>query len=164
LIVGGYAVSFHAQRRATKDLDILVSADEKNSEAVFAALAEFGVPVGGLSARDFAKPGAFFRMGAPPAMADILPSISGVEFEKAWSKRVMVPIDESLTAPFISREDLRAAKLASGRPQDLAFPHRIDSPPSRARLLGGEVRAQRPKAPRSFLATVSQQVPGADLP
>ena len=38
LIVGGYAVSFHAQPRATKDLDILVSADDENSKAVFAPL------------------------------------------------------------------------------------------------------------------------------
>lgn len=59
-------------------------------------------------------------MGTPPAMVDILPSINGVEFEKAWPKRVMVAVDESLIAPFISREDLRVAKLAAGRPQDLA--------------------------------------------
>lgn len=120
LIVGGYAVSFHAQPRATKDLDILVSSDQENSKAVFAALAEFGAPVDGLSARDFTEPGSFFRMGTPPVMVGILPSISGVEFEEAWSRRIMVPIDESLTAPFISREDLRTAKLAAGRPQDLA--------------------------------------------
>ena len=120
LIVGGYAVSFHAQPRATKDLDILISADEQNSKAVFAALAQFGAPVSGLSARDFTEPEAFFRMGTPPAMVDILPSIRGVEFEKAWARRVMVQIDESLTAPFISRDDLRVAKLAAGRPQDLA--------------------------------------------
>jgi len=120
LIVGGYAVSFHAQPRATKDLDILVSADEANSKAVFAALAEFGAPITGLSTQDFTEPGAFFRMGTPPAMVDILPSISGVEFDEAWPRRVLVPIDEALTAPFIAREDLRAAKLAAGRPQDLA--------------------------------------------
>lgn len=119
LIVGGYAVSFHAQPRATKDLDILVSADEENSKAVFAALAQFGAPVSGLSAQDFTEAGNFFRMGTPPAMVDILPSISGVDFEKAWPRRVMVPIDETLTAPFISREDLRTAKVAAGRPQDL---------------------------------------------
>jgi hypothetical protein len=39
LILGGYAVSFHAQPRATKDLDILIGADAENSKAVFAALA-----------------------------------------------------------------------------------------------------------------------------
>jgi hypothetical protein len=47
LIVGGYAVSFHAQPRATKDLDILVGTDAENSRAVYAALAKFGAPVEG---------------------------------------------------------------------------------------------------------------------
>ncbi len=44
LIVGGYAVSFRAQPRATKDLDILIGADAENSKAVYAALAKFGAP------------------------------------------------------------------------------------------------------------------------
>jgi hypothetical protein len=34
LIVGGYAVSFHAQPRATKDLDILIGADAENSRTL----------------------------------------------------------------------------------------------------------------------------------
>ncbi len=94
LIVGGYAVSFHAQPRATKVLDILVSADDENSKAVFAALAQFGAPVSGLTPRDFTEPGAFFRMGTPPAMVDILPSINGVEFEKAWPDEAQGHLDK----------------------------------------------------------------------
>jgi hypothetical protein len=35
-IVGGYAVSFHAQPRATKDLDLLIKPDADNAKAVFA--------------------------------------------------------------------------------------------------------------------------------
>jgi hypothetical protein len=31
LVVGGYAVSLHAQSRATKDLDILIKPDERNA-------------------------------------------------------------------------------------------------------------------------------------
>jgi len=120
LVVGGYAVSLHAQPRATKDLDVLISADAENSRAVFAALAQFGAPLEGLSAQDFTEAGSFFRMGTPPVMVDILPSIAGVDFEEAWQRRVDVAIDEDLTAPFISREDLLAAKIAAGRPQDLA--------------------------------------------
>ena len=119
LIVGGYAVSFHAQPRATKDLDILVGADSENSKAVYAALAKFGAPIEGLSARDFAEPDNFFRMGAPPVMVDIMPKITGVEFEEAWSRRVDVQIDDDLSVPFISRQDLLVAKLAAGRAQDL---------------------------------------------
>ena len=80
LIVGGYAVSFHAEPRATKDLDVLISGDAENSRAVYAALAKFGAPVEGLSAKDFTEPGNFFRMGTPPVMVDIMPKISGVEF------------------------------------------------------------------------------------
>jgi hypothetical protein len=120
LIVGGYAVSLHAQPRATKDLDILISTDSENSRAVYMALTKFGAPVEGLSAMDFTEPDNFFRMGTPPVMVDIIPKISGVEFESAWSRRVTIAIDEALTVSFISRADLLAAKIAAGRAQDLA--------------------------------------------
>jgi hypothetical protein len=119
LIVGGYAVSFHAQPRATKDLDILIGADVENSKAVFAALAKFGAPIAELSAKDFTAPDNFFRMGTPPVMVDIMPKISGVEFEEVWGRRVDVRIDDDLSVPFISREDLLVAKLSAGRAQDL---------------------------------------------
>lgn len=119
LIVGGYAVSYHAQPRATKDLDILIGADADNSRAVYAALAKFGAPIEGLSAKDFVEPDNFFRMGTPPVMVDIMPRISGVEFEEVWRRRVDVQIDDELSVPFISRQDLLIAKLAAGRAQDL---------------------------------------------
>lgn len=48
LLIGGYAVSLHAQPRATKDLDLLVSPDSENVKALYAALAEFGAPLEGL--------------------------------------------------------------------------------------------------------------------
>lgn len=120
LIVGGYAVSFHAQPRATKDLDILVDPSPDNSAALFAALVKFGAPVGQLTPGDFVDTDNFFRMGTPPAMVDILPRIKGVEFAKAWERRVLRAIEPDLTVPFISRDDLLAAKLAAGRPEDLA--------------------------------------------
>lgn len=122
LVVGGYAVSFHAQPRATKDLDLLVKPDLANATALYRALAEFGAPLEGLVPADFAQPGSFFRMGTPPLMVDILPEIDGVEFDGVWSRRVEAPIDagSSVIAPFISRDDLITAKLAVAREQDLA--------------------------------------------
>jgi hypothetical protein len=68
LIVGGYAVSFHAQTRATKDLDIFIERDTENATAVFAALAAFGAPLVGLTPEDFQTSDEFFRM--PPAADD----------------------------------------------------------------------------------------------
>lgn len=120
LIVGGYAVSFHAQPRATKDMDILVGPEPDNARAVHAALKQFGAPVADLSPKDFSDPESFFRMGTPPVMVDIMSRISGVDFESAWQRRVDATIDDGLTVPFISRQDLLAAKISAGRPQDLA--------------------------------------------
>jgi hypothetical protein len=122
LVVGAYAVSIHAQPRATKDLAILVKADAENAKAVFTALAEFGAPLQGLTPADFAEPGLFFRMGREPIGVDILTAIPGVEFDVAWLHRVEDVVDAAsgLKASFISRDDLIPAKLASGRAQDLA--------------------------------------------
>jgi predicted nucleotidyltransferase len=88
LIVGAYAVSIHAQPRATKDLDIFIKAESKNARNVFAALAELGAPLGGLTAAEFAERGLFFRMGREPVGVDILTEIPGVDFDAAWERRV----------------------------------------------------------------------------
>lgn len=122
LVVGGYAVGFHAQPRATKDLDIFIQAHADNAKAVYAALAQFGAPLTGLTADDFVQRGSFFRMGHAPLMIEILPDIKGIDFDSAWEKRVETAVDPDtgLKAFFISRDDLITAKLAAGRPQDLA--------------------------------------------
>jgi len=118
LVVGGYAVMKYTEPRFTKDLDLWISTDEKNSKAVFSALKEFGAPLKGLTSRDFAERGYFYQMGIPPFRLDIMMSIPGVEFETAWEHREEVMLG-GLTIPFISRADLIRSKDASGRPQDL---------------------------------------------
>lgn len=122
LVVGGYAVSLHAQPRFTQDIDILVACDPENAQAVYSALHDFGAPLEGLSPADFAAKGKFFRMGRAPFAVDILPEIDGIAFEQAWPNRVQSIVDEQtgLEVFFISRADLIANKIAAGRPQDLA--------------------------------------------
>jgi uncharacterized nucleotidyltransferase DUF6036 len=122
LIVGGYAVSFHAQPRATKDIDLWIKPDAENAKAVYAALAKFGAPLEGLTPKDFSDRSKFFRMGREPVMVDLLPEIDGVDFQRAWENRVesVIDIETGLKASFISGPDLIAAKLAAGRPQDIA--------------------------------------------
>ena len=122
LIVGAYAVIYHAQPRFTKDIDLLIKADPLNAQATYSALAEFGAPLQGIRPEDFAEQGNFFRFGRDPYGFDILPDIPGVDFETAWERRVEGIIDpkSGLRAFFISAPDLLAAKLAAGRPQDLA--------------------------------------------
>ncbi len=56
LVVGGYAVSVHAQPRTTKHLDLFVKADPENARAVYAALIAFGAPGGSVSVDDLSNP------------------------------------------------------------------------------------------------------------
>ena len=122
LIVGAYAVIFHAQPRFTKDIDLFIQADPANAQATYAALAEFGAQLDGIRPEDFAERGSFFRFGHDPHSFDLLPDIPGVDFDEAWERRVEGVIDpeSGLKAFFISASDLIASKLAAGRPQDVA--------------------------------------------
>jgi hypothetical protein len=122
LIVGGYAVIFHAQPRFTRDINLFIKADPANARATYAALTAFGAALEGIRPEEFADPSSFFRFGSDPRGFDILPDLPGIDFDAAWERRVEELIDTAtgLKANFISREDLIAAKLAAGRPQDLA--------------------------------------------
>jgi predicted nucleotidyltransferase len=118
LVIGGYAFIQYAEPRFTKDLDLWISTKSANATAVYKALKEFGAPLSGLIEEDFREEGYFYQMGIPPVRVDILMGIPGLNFENVWNRRVEVDFDGLLVA-FISREDLIASKLASGRPQDL---------------------------------------------
>jgi hypothetical protein len=118
LVIGGYAFIQYAEPRYTKDLDLWISTDTSNAASVYAALREFGAPLAGLAEDDFSEEGYFYQMGVPPMRVDILMGIPGLVFDQAWAKRVVIDFD-GLLVSFISREDLIAAKSASGRPQDL---------------------------------------------
>ena len=110
---GGYR-----EPRFTADLNLWVGTEPRNAGAVYEALREFGAPLSGLTADDFAEEGYFYQMGVPPVRVDVLMGIPGVEFDIAWERRVEIDFD-GLLVPFISRDDLITAKRASGRPQDM---------------------------------------------
>jgi predicted nucleotidyltransferase len=118
LVVGGYAFGAYTEPRATKDLDLFIRSDEKNSEAIYRALAAFGAPLQNLSPADF-RDGSCFQIGSPPARIDILQQIDGITFDEAWQNRVEAQIEGEIRVAVISRDHLIRNKLASGREQDL---------------------------------------------
>ena len=118
LVVGGYAVIRYTEPRYTKDIDILIDCTPENAQLVIKALRVFGAPLHDLTVSDLHTPGIFFQIGIAPNRIDIITQIPGVDFAQAFERRAVVDI-EGVLIPFISREDLIASKLASGRPQDL---------------------------------------------
>jgi hypothetical protein len=110
LVVGGHAAIAYG-----------VEPTEQNSVAVFSALAAFGAPLGGISSSDFRDgPRSVVQFGQPPNRIDILQSIEGISFQEAWERRVIMQIDDTLTAPYLSLEQLIQNKEQVGRLSDLA--------------------------------------------
>ena len=119
LIVGGYAVAFHARPRATKDIDVLVDRSTANAKRVLAALKTFFGRID-IELASLTNPRTLIVLGAAPVRIDILTQIDGVpSFAAAWKRRAE-GVYGSTPANFISLADLVASKVAAGRPQDLA--------------------------------------------
>ncbi len=118
LVVGAYAVIAHTVPRYTKDIDIWVNPTAENAARVFAALADFGAPLEGISAEDFTDKGAYFQIGVEPVRIDLLMSMGGLEFDRVWARRHPFDFD-GIAAHVPCLDDVIAAKRAAGRPQDL---------------------------------------------
>jgi hypothetical protein len=121
LIVGGYAVGFHAKPRATKDLDVLVDRTRANATRVRRALVAFlGGVAPNVTEAKLTNPRTLIVLGVAPVRIDVLTSIDGVpSFAAAWKRRVEGTYGATRAA-FISIDDLMASKVAAGRLQDLA--------------------------------------------
>ena len=118
LLIGGYAVGYHGYPRATADMDIWVAMHPENASRLVSALKEFGFDVPELSDELFLKPDQIVRMGVPPIRLEIATTISGVDFQTCYARRVIDDLD-GIRVALISLEDLKTNKQASGRFRDL---------------------------------------------
>lgn len=118
LVVGGYAVAYHAKPRFTKDIDVFVEATPENAARVLMALEDFGFGGLGLSTADFSEPSRIVQMGAIPNRVDLITSIDAVSFAEAWATRAPGKYGEQPVF-YIGKAELIRNKEAVGRPQDL---------------------------------------------
>jgi hypothetical protein len=118
LVVGGYAVGFHARPRFTKDIDLWIGPSPENLKRARAALEEFGAPAAMLEQLESALDEDVLWMGVPPVRIDVVKGVPGGDFSACLSRRVRTSWD-GVSVSVISKDDLIAIKRASGRPQDL---------------------------------------------
>lgn len=126
VMVGGLAVAFHGHERYTKDLDVLVDPSEANARRLGKALVEFGFVATGRAWRRLTKPYQLLTLGVEPVRIDVLTSIGGVAFRSVWKGRGVLSTRDG-DVPVIGLAELRANKLATGRPQDLADVAQLDA-------------------------------------
>jgi hypothetical protein len=119
LLVGAHALAAHGHVRATQDLDVWIRPLPENARRVIEALRAFGAPLHDLTEKDLATPGVIFQIGVEPIRIDILTVIDGVQFEEAWTDRMISKLADQPVA-VLSREHLIKNKLAVARTQDLA--------------------------------------------
>jgi hypothetical protein len=124
LLVGGEAVIHHGYARLTGDIDLFYEATVPNARRLFAALTEFwGGEVPALASEaDLLEPDVVVQFGRPPNRIDLIGTLGGVSFTRAWRRRVVEKIHvrpRAIPLPIISLEDLLESKRAAGRHKDL---------------------------------------------
>jgi len=119
LVIGGYAVALYGYPRATGDIDIWIAISQDNAKKTVSAVKEFGFDIPELKEELFLEKEKNIRLGNPPLRIEILTSIDGVEFYECYKNKNAVIIDD-VEINFISLDDLKTNKKASGRYQDLA--------------------------------------------
>ena len=81
----------------------------------------FGAPTDALevTAEDLARPDTVVQLGLPPRRIDLLSSVTGLDFDGAWTTRVTHDVG-GCAVPFLGRVALVANKRAARRLKDLA--------------------------------------------
>lgn len=115
LIIGGTAVRFHGYLRHTSDLDVLIDNTRQNSHRVYDALASI-VGSQPFTVDDLCKP----KKKLTPCYYhfDILTSLDGMGFNKAWNEKITVEVAET-PIHIISRQNLIDSKKIAPRQKDL---------------------------------------------
>ncbi len=117
LVIGGIAAVLYGVPRATFDLDVLIEATPENSRRLLDALiaAQLGTAELTTPEQVLAHEITIFR---DRVRIDVQTMTPGISFAEAWSRRKTMTF-QGQTFNVVSRDDLIASKLASGRPVDL---------------------------------------------
>jgi predicted nucleotidyltransferase len=125
VIIGGYAYAFHAEPRATKDLDLFIEGSEANRARVSRALTRFGAPANVVAAARAQGETEVVYLGEAPLRVDILRTVDGVGWAQVLANSVRGTWD-GMTIRVIGLDDLISNKRAAGRPRDLADVERLE--------------------------------------
>ncbi len=121
ILIGGYAVIYHGYQRPTGDMDIWLKPDNANREKFIAALREHVIPeknINTVSKMNFSD-AQVMHIGEKPNKIDFLTKVSGLTFDEADKKKVLLPLKDKFV-PVVHYHHLIVLKMIAGRPQDKA--------------------------------------------
>lgn len=116
-IVGAFAVGFYGYPRYTKDMDIFIEPSLKNGQKIVKALIEFGFKSLNLAPEDFSKRGMIIQLGYEPIRVDLVTSVKGCNFNRAWKNKVIGQYGKEKVF-FMGLRELMINKKLVNRQQD----------------------------------------------
>nr|AXS01324.1 hypothetical protein [uncultured bacterium] len=116
LLLGGYAMGFHGNPRATNDIDFLVSKDSENIRNLEKSLIMFGTDI--FKKEELYESGKIFYIGEYPNRIEILKEASGIDFEECYKRKKTFSID-GIKIDVISIDDMIINKKAANRDRDI---------------------------------------------
>ena len=119
IVVGAYALAFHGVPRTTGDIDIFVEPSAQNATHVLDALNEFGFGSLRLRQKDFTKSGWVVQLGVPPVRIDLVTSITGVSWARAYKGKAKGAYGK-VPVFYLGKKEFIANKRAIGRRKDAA--------------------------------------------
>src|SRR3954451_13585074 len=129
VIVGGIAVAAHGVVRATRDLDLVPAPEPANLDILAGTLSDLGAehPVDeSLTGASLARPMSF-KLATRYGDVQVLNRMPAIPpYAHLRTAAILVELDDSTIATVCSLADLRAMKIASGRPRDLVDVAELD--------------------------------------
>ena len=117
VVIGGIAAVLYGVPRATFDLDILIDATPENAQQLLDAFLDAGLGSAALTDVQHLLDNEI-TIFKDRVRIDVQTSTPGLDFQKAWDRRVTMTYQEQ-DFYVVSKADLIAAKRAAGRAVDL---------------------------------------------
>ena len=115
LLLGGWAVGYYTNPRATKDIDFLVSIDDLNLKKLKKVFNDFKSPPVNIEILKEDK-GIIF-IGSPPVRIEVISTADGINIKDCYKRKNIVEID-GIKINIISKKDLIANKKSTNRLKD----------------------------------------------
>lgn len=119
LLVGGYSVIVYGYSRTTGDIDLWVEKSKENYKRIVSSFNDFGLSLFDMTEMIYLSDEVdVFSFGRPPVSIDLLTSLKGVDFQKAFDQSQFHILDE-IPVRVIHYDHLIISKRAAGRHKDL---------------------------------------------
>jgi hypothetical protein len=112
LLLGGWAVGYYSNPRATKDIDFFVYTDDSNLKKLKKVFHDFKSPPTNIEILKEEK--GYLFIGSPPLRIEVISNADGINIKDCYKRRNIIEIDD-VKINIISKNDLITNKKSTNR-------------------------------------------------